>query len=127
MGLQIQCPVCGMNRTPDSFRPREISAKQVQSLGGNRGMEHTPVAVPSDVERDLHRVIGKLHQRLKTRVGGGDEMEKVVQRELIGSEIEKAISGEIEKKQIEEDMGWEIEKGQIRYEIENAIEEETGR
>jgi hypothetical protein len=87
-------------------------------------MEHTPVAVPSDVERDLHRVIGKLHQRLKARVGVGDEMEKAVQKELIGSEIEKAISGEIEKKQIEENMGWAIEKGQIRYEIENAMEEE---
>ena len=95
MGLQIQCPLCGMNRVPENFRPREITAKQVQSLGGNRGMEHTPVPVPSEVQRDLERAVAELHRQLDLRVQVSDEIDEAVQESRVAEEIEEEIASAI--------------------------------
>ena len=99
----MQCPLCGMNRSPENFRAREVSAKEVQSLGGNRGMKHTSVPVPVEVERELARAVAELHQQLNVRVKIGDEIEKV-QEGVSPEEIEAMIDEELTAEAIIERM-----------------------
>lgn len=124
MGLQVECPMCGMSRDPDHFQAREIAAKQVQSLGGNRGFDHTPVEVPLEVREQIVGVISDLYREyveaVREEVDQGEieqEIGQAVRDALIEQEIEQAVRDALAEE--DEEMGQEeIEQG-----IDAAIEE----
>jgi len=64
MGLQLVCPLCGMAAVPDRFGYHGLSAKNVQSLGGNRGFKHEPVSVPSHLRREIELYASRLYNEL---------------------------------------------------------------
>lgn len=63
MGLQVVCPLCGFSRPPDKFGVHDLAAKEVRSLGGNRGFEHEPVELPDHLDREIQRYIAQLYHQ----------------------------------------------------------------
>lgn len=61
MGLQVVCPLCGLSRPPDRFGAHDLAAKEVKSLGGNRGFEHEPVELPDHLEREIQQYLAELY------------------------------------------------------------------
>jgi len=64
MGLQLVCPLCGMAAVPGRFGYHGLAAKNVQSLGGNRGFQHDPVPVPSHLRREIELYVARLYHEL---------------------------------------------------------------
>jgi hypothetical protein len=64
MGLQLVCPLCGMGAVPERFGYHGLAAKNVQSLGGNRGFQHEPVSVPSHLRREIELYVARLYHAL---------------------------------------------------------------
>ena len=115
-----------MNRVPENFRPREITAKQVQSLGGNRGMEHTPVPVPSEVQRDLERAVAELHRQLDLRVQVSDEIDEAVQESVVAEEIEEEVDEAVQESGVAQEVEKAIDEGVQESRVAQEIEEEIG-
>jgi len=149
MGLQIRCPLCGFNRAPDHFEPRLLEAKDVRSLGGNRGFEHVETDVPEEVEAEIIEVIEALsklyHSRPFEKDSRGSETGSV-ERESMLSEIDAAIedglaqmeSGDTSngvsngvrtdfESEIEREVGREVEREVIDREVDREVEREIKR
>jgi hypothetical protein len=53
-----------MAAVPDRFGYHGLAAKNVRSLGGNRGFDHEPVSVPSHLRREIELYVARLYHEL---------------------------------------------------------------
>lgn len=128
MGLQIECPLCGMSRKPDHFGARELVAKEVTSRGGNRGFDHREVQVPLDLRQQIAREVRRLHERFAGQqvqeiVGGVEESIDEALDEL-GDGPTKEIDLEVIEREIESEVIWEeidLEREVIEHGIRSAV------
>lgn len=63
MGLQVRCPLCGWTRPPVDYGGFDLGAKDVRSLGGNRGFEHVEVEMPPDLQQEIEVAIAGVYHR----------------------------------------------------------------
>jgi len=85
-------------------------------------MEHSEVSVPVEVERELARAVGKIHQRLKKRVDETSEVDveeikreidRAVQKDLIDWRIQQAIDQALQEERIRCKMEKEVPKAAV--------------
>lgn len=52
-----------MSRSPDKIDVCDLKAKEVRSLGGNRGFQHQEVDLPREVRRQIEKVLVEAYHR----------------------------------------------------------------
>lgn len=105
-----------MHRTPEHFQARSLRAKEVESLGGNRGFDHSSAPIPDDVRERIEREVLSLYRTMVDPVST-DEINDEIEAAVREAEIEAEIEAAVDEIQTDEVQGDEIEAR-----IENAVE-----
>lgn len=137
MGIQVRCPLCGLTRPPSQFGQYDLAAKEVRSLGGDRGFEHTEVPMPPDLARQIedaierlyhhHVEVAHLEREAAATVHEPDPDPEPVEPREIAAEVDAAIEHELHQANVETEIDRAIRRTMIEGEIERVIETEIER
>lgn len=127
MGIQVRCPLCGLTRPPQKFGQYDLAAKEVNSLGGDRGFDHTEIEMPPDLRREIQLAIARLYHRHvpDAEVANyqvGDVKAADVEAE-IGQAVEEAVAEEVDDAEVAEEIRRGVELAVMEAEIAQAVED----
>jgi len=128
MSEQVRCPLCGWTRPVGEFGAYDLAVKDVQSLGGNRGFEHTEVEASEQLQQRIEDAIERVYYRYHPDAPPVDELvEERVDEAVAGVQSEGGPSLQEVVGKVEEAVEGAVAEERVRADVHGAVEEVVER